>query len=184
MNSNQRVIKLNNIDEEKSVNDKLYGRNIPSFFLKPNFDFRPVPTKYTFFDFVTEKPKSKEEITPLNDYSVEKVFYPGDSKPPFSYFSKNIDHETNLRNQFMALQKNDQAFYVPSSNSDLYVSKGDVSSSDMMCRTPNFYKLPDEEIYLNSKKNLELKNMNSNLFNNNTRLNYYNDNRNNLNKNN
>ena len=40
---------------------------------------------------------------------------------PFSGFVENVDVESVLRNQIFALQKNDQAVYVPSSKSDLYM---------------------------------------------------------------
>jgi hypothetical protein len=56
------------------------------------------------------------------DYSTSKVFNPGNRGPTEFYF-KSIDQESRLRNQFMALQKADQAVYVPEVNSDLYQNK-------------------------------------------------------------
>ena len=66
--------------------------------------------------------KSQRKVNILNDYNPQKVFYPGDCKPPFFSILRNVDTETGLRNQFMALQKADQAVYVPQSTSDLYQS--------------------------------------------------------------
>ena len=54
-------------------------------------------------------------------YNVGLVFNPGDRMAPFAGFVENVDVESVLRNQIFALQKNDQAVYVPSSKSDLYV---------------------------------------------------------------
>ena len=182
MSSQERFLKINNIEEEQKINDKVYGRNVPSFFIKPNLDFRPISTKYSFFQMVHEHEKPKEEIKSLTDYSPSRIFYPGDSKPPFSYFAKNIDQETNLRNQFMALQKCDQAVYVPDSKSDLYNSFSNVSSTNFEYKEPSFYNLNDQEKYVSHK---EKHNFDNNfLFNNNTRLNNYkinNDKRNNKN---
>lgn len=180
MNSQQRFLKVNNIEQEKQLNDKLYGRNVPSFFLQPNLDFRPVSTKYSHFQIMDEYAKSNEKVNILSEYNPERVFYPGDSKPPFSYFARNIDKETDLRNQFMALQNADQAVYVPNSTSDLYNSLSNVSSTNTEYKDPAFYKLNDNEKYSNHKKT---NNFNNNkMFYNTTRLNNYNINNDNRNK--
>ena len=170
MNS-QRYLNHNNIQEEKLKNDKLYGRNVPSFFLQPNFDFRPISTKYSFFQIKDEYAKSNEKINILNDYDPKNVFFPGDSKPPFSYFARNVDTETDLRNQFMALQKCDQAVYVPNSRSDLYNSTSNISSTSNEYKEPQFYKLSDQEKYQGHSKISQFKS--NNLFHNNTRLSNY-----------
>tara|TARA_B100000963_G_scaffold4346_2_gene3343 strand:- start:1749 stop:2288 length:540 start_codon:yes stop_codon:yes gene_type:complete len=170
MNSH-RFLKHNNIKEEKLQNDKLYGRNVPSFFIQPNIDFRPISTKYSYFQIEDEYAKSNEKIKILNDYDPKNVFFPGDSKPPFSYFARNVDTETDLRNQFMALQKADQAVYVPSSTSDLYNSISNVSSRNED-KEPNFYKLTDNEKYQNHSKISQFRE--NSLFHNNTRLSNYN----------
>ena len=47
-------------------------------------------------------------------------YYPGTYKGPFTGFVNNIDNESILRNQFFALQNNEQSVYVPSSKSDMY----------------------------------------------------------------
>lgn len=170
--NNQRVLKHNNINEEKQINDKIYGRNVPSFFLQPNLDFRPISTKYSYFQFKDEYEKPNEKIQILNNYNPETVFYPGDCKAPFSYFSKNIDTETNLRNQFMALQKADQSVYVPNSTSDLYLSHSSVESTRKDNMKSEFYKLSDLEKYSNHSKISNFKD--KQLFNNDSRAINYN----------
>ena len=172
MNNKNRVVKQNNIEEEKRINDKIYGRNVPSFFMQPNLDFRPVSTKYSYFQFKDEYAKSNEKINIVNDYNPHKVFYPGDSKPPFSYYSRNVDTETGLRNQFMALQKADQAVYVPNSTSDLYYSQSHINSTTSEDQKSTFYNLTDSEKYSNHHKIAKFKN--NQLFNNNSRLDNYN----------
>jgi hypothetical protein len=56
------------------------------------------------------------------EYS-QKVFNPGD-RAPVEYFMKSVDVESKLRSQFMALQKADQAVYIPEVSSELYTAKG------------------------------------------------------------
>lgn len=90
-------------------------RNIPSRPLKPNFDFRPQPTKYTDFQVIDQ---TLESNVPLLKYP-KSGFNPGYRGPSDEFFEK-IDLESHLRNQYMALQRNPQAYYVPKLNSDLY----------------------------------------------------------------
>ena len=98
----------------KSSNDQIYKRNVPDKGLKPNFDYRPIPTKY-------EMPTAKPHQTPLLSYKLGETFNPGD-RGETDLFALNINKESELRNQFMALQRDTQAQYVPKSNSDLYVN--------------------------------------------------------------
>tara|TARA_B110000261_G_C12960057_1_gene308143 strand:- start:354 stop:776 length:423 start_codon:yes stop_codon:yes gene_type:complete len=98
----------------KISNDKIYKRNIPDKGLKPNFDYRPISTKY-------EIPIAKQPQTTLLSYKLGETFNPGD-RGETDLFALNINKESELRNQFMALQRDTQAQYVPNSNSDLYVN--------------------------------------------------------------
>lgn len=107
-----------NIDYDNELNKRLQSRVFPSRNLQPNFDFRPMSTKYQKFPVLNEVQYPKMEN--MNKYNPEKVFYPGTSKAPVHYALDNVDTESKLRNQFFALQRNDQAFYIPSVNSSLY----------------------------------------------------------------
>jgi hypothetical protein len=98
----------------KVSNDQIYRRNIPDKGLKPNFDFRPVSTKY-------ETPPAKPPQTKLLNYKLGTTFNPGD-RGETDLYALNINKESELRNQFMALQRDTQAQYVPDANSDLYVN--------------------------------------------------------------
>jgi hypothetical protein len=103
------------------VNDRLFTRYFPDSPLAPNFDPRPVPTKYAHFPIINRRTPAKETIQYNVDYSLRKNFNPGTSKAPPSGFFNNVDIETVLRNQGIALQHGaDQGVYVPSSTSDLY----------------------------------------------------------------
>lgn len=109
-----------NNDKLDIMNKKLYNRNIPSNLLEPNFDPRPVSTKYANMPILDP---IKESTEPKNNYMIynnNQTFFPGTSKPHFNGYASKITDENILRNQYFALQKADQAIYVPSSKSDLY----------------------------------------------------------------
>jgi hypothetical protein len=103
------------------VNDKIYERYFPSQQLKPLYEDRPVSTKYSFFQVIEEREKPNTEINKYNTYS-SQVFNPG-SRGEVDFFFKEIDTESKLRNQFMALQKSNQSVYVPDLKSSLYVNE-------------------------------------------------------------
>jgi hypothetical protein len=84
--------------------------------LRPNLDFRSVPTRATLYPTIDNRPKYKGKYL---DYSVERTFAPVHAKGPVQGF--NVDDETRLKNQYFALQHGaEQSIYVPSSTSDLY----------------------------------------------------------------
>ena len=94
-------------DRVDELNTRIQSRFVPDNVLRPNYDPRPVSTKYALFPTIDRKIPSKE--------------YLGTSEAINSPFIRNIDTETILRNQTVALQNGiGQSVYVPSSNSDLY----------------------------------------------------------------
>jgi hypothetical protein len=105
-------------DRVNELNTRLGSRQFPDIALQPNFEPRPLSTKYTFNPSYS---KPTVRIQRNVDHVVELNFNPGSSRAPPQGFLNNIDKETILRNQVFALQHGaDQAIYVPSSNSDLY----------------------------------------------------------------
>lgn len=105
------------------LNQRYMDRQFPDIALKPQFDIRAVPTKYSHFPIIDRRTckKQAEPLTQYLDHSQETNFCPNISQGPYSGFSNNIQVESSLRNQFFALQRGaDQGVYVPSSNSDLY----------------------------------------------------------------
>jgi hypothetical protein len=71
----------------------------------PIIETRPVPTV---------------GIKSYQEYTTESVFNPGNAKAPWRGWADRVNVESSLRNQFFALQRNDNAVYVPNSTSDLY----------------------------------------------------------------
>ena len=130
-----------NIDYDNELNTRLNGRIFPSQSLPPLFEVRPVSTKYTFFQTVEERPFSMTPIIKYNQYNQETTFNPG-NRAPIDYFMNNVDTESKLRNQFMALQKSIQSTYVPELNSSLYennmVYKKEYAQTE--CKTNTMHK--------------------------------------------
>jgi hypothetical protein len=108
-----------NLEYDDELNKRLNTRHFPSQSLPPLFEVRPVSTKYTFFQTIEERPTQKINPLQYKMYSPESTFNPG-SRAPTDYFLNNIDTESTLRNQFMALQKSNQSVYLPELSSSLY----------------------------------------------------------------
>lgn len=104
-------------DRVDELNTRIQSRFAPDNALRPNYDPRPVSTKYSLFPIIDRKTPTKEYLKPSTEYL-------GDSFSPLinnSPFLRNVDTETILRNQTVALQNGiGQSVYVPSSKSDLY----------------------------------------------------------------
>ena len=101
------------------LNSRILDRVRPDSILAPNFDVRPVPTKYSRFPVIDRFTMPKVGIRPEADYSVDR-FAPTQSRGPVSGFFTHVDDESGLRNQFFAIQSAPQAAYIPDSKSDLY----------------------------------------------------------------
>lgn len=102
------------------LNDRIASRYFSDKPLQPNYNPRPIPTKYSIFPIINRRKEVKENLVNYPDYNGYDNFNPGSAKAPISGIVNNIDTETILRNQAFALQKADQHIYVPSSQSDLY----------------------------------------------------------------
>lgn len=103
------------------INERIGSRQFSDQPLAPNFDPRPVMTKYMKFPALDRIAPASEIIQPSVEHNVHSNFSPATQNgPPNTYF-RNIDVETTLRNQTVSLQRGaTQGVYVPSSNSDLY----------------------------------------------------------------
>jgi hypothetical protein len=123
------------------LNDRMKERQFPDSPLEPMFAPRSVPTKYSHFPIINRRKTMNEPVIPYLDYNTIN-FNPGTQRAPPSGMLKNIDTETVLRNQTMALQKADQSVYVPSSTSDLYnvsiVSKPGEQTHPLLFERPTF----------------------------------------------
>jgi hypothetical protein len=103
------------------LNDRMVSRQFSDSPLQPNFDPRPVPTKYAHFPIINRRTPLKEPVIPYLDYNSSVNFNPGTQRAPPSGYINSVNIENRLRNQYFALQHGgDQGVYVPSSSSDLY----------------------------------------------------------------
>lgn len=107
-----------NVDK---INERMYSRNIPSESLQPNLSFRPAQTKCTFMPIIDKSEGCLTKAYAL--YDTTRVFNPGNTKGPWSGYMANIDNESDLRNQFFAIQQNIMAKWIPTSDDNLYKMK-------------------------------------------------------------
>jgi len=103
------------------LNDRIAQRNMVDTPLEPNFAPRATPTKCVLFPAFDQRPLSTVDKASYPTYNQAAHFNPGSDRAPSSGYRNNIDLETVLRNQTVALQHGaSQGVYVPSSKSDLY----------------------------------------------------------------
>jgi hypothetical protein len=126
-------------DRVEELNKRLVSRQYPDKPLPPNYDPRPVPTKYSRFPIIDRKAPIKER---LHNYDLDdSSFYPTSTNGPPNTFLKNVDTETFLRNQTVALQHGaSMGVYVPSSQSDLYKASVPASSLPMIQPHPQLFE--------------------------------------------
>jgi hypothetical protein len=102
------------------LNDRIGSRYFPDSPLQPNFDPRPIPTKYSLFPIINRRTPLKEPVVPYLDYNVIN-FNTGSQRAPPSGYVNNIDLENELRNQNSALQHGTfEGVYIPSVKSEIY----------------------------------------------------------------
>lgn len=103
------------------LDTRLGERHFPDRPLQPNFNFRPVATKYAYLPMIDRRTKPQVPIKWEEQYNTATNFSPATSNGPVATYLANIDLETVLQNRHVALQHGaDQGKYVPSSSSDLY----------------------------------------------------------------
>ena len=155
-------------DNQAQMNRQLYERNVPSQMLQPYLDVRPLSTKYTFLPIVDPRVSIKTPLIQQPTYNIKHTFNPGNTKGPWSGFSSQVEEESSLRNQYFALQKCNQAVYVPNSDSDLYKAPVFLKKSDdvLLGKTPFLFQ---EETYLSPNSGMGEK-KDTSLFLNNTRM--------------
>ena len=100
---------------------RLAERQFPDRPLQPNFDFRPIPTKYSYMPVIDRRTRPEVPIVDQGFYNTATNFSPATRNGPVASYLANIDLETVLQNRHVALQHGaDQGIYVPSSKSNLY----------------------------------------------------------------
>lgn len=157
-----------NFERVEELNDRITSRQFPDSPLQPNFDPRPVPTKYAHFPIINRRTPLKEPVVPYLDYNLQANFNPGTQRAPPSGYMNNVDVENRLRNQHFALQHGaEQGIYVPSSKSDLYNVRLPLGSQQEPQPYPNLFQKHDFDQSLHP--NLIESNIGKNLLYNHTR---------------
>lgn len=164
-------ITLQNHQNQNAINQNIYQRNIPSENMQVSLPQRSVSTKYAHFPILDSRRESNVLLNYARPYDNNQMFFPGTRKPHFCGFAQNVDLESNLRNQFFALQKADQANYVPNSNSNMYENHINFTTTnknldnellfnneDFDNFNPNLSNKIGNEIFLNSTR-VQLKNL-------------------------
>jgi len=144
---------------------RLAERQFPDRPLQPNFDFRPVPTKYSYMPVIDRRAKPQVPIVKYDLHNTATNFSPATRNGPVGSYLANIDLETVLQNRHVSLQHGaDQGVYVPHSSSDLYGFSAVGRQEDMGERSMIFDKYS-----LNTKVSDVARQVGNDTFHNNTR---------------
>jgi|APCry1669189733_1035249.scaffolds.fasta_scaffold06531_1 hypothetical protein len=136
-------------DRTEELNVRILERFEPTQQLKPNFDPRPVPTKYSLFPIFDRRTPSNVQFNNYLDYNPEQSFNPGNDKGPVDGFINHVDVETELRNQTRKINRDDIGLeYIPSTNSDLYISQKLEGSQQMVEERELLFKKFDFSNYI------------------------------------
>ena len=131
-------------DAMGDINKGVYKRNIPSEIIYGELSHRPEPTKYVLLSDMVKNNSKDVTIPPIQgEYSVSSVFNPGDRKAPWVGYSGNVDTESTLRNQFMALGRNDRSQWIPESRSDMYRDYSPPSAEKEIQPFPRLFSKPN-----------------------------------------
>ena len=164
-----KIIYQNNerVDE---LNDRIRERQFSDRPLAPNFNARPINTKYSRFPIIDRRANENVPIYQKSMHSVTSNFNPATRNGPPDFYFNNVDTETMLRNQNVALQKGaNQGIYVPSSNSDLYrVNISNVSEQNTQAH-PHPHLFNGFTFTNNREQKVNSINIGKDIFNNHTR---------------
>ena len=139
-----REVVVGQFERLDEINNRINSRRFSDYPLEPNFSPRPVSTKYSLMPVMAKNsnPEPTVPIQPQLEHIIQMNFNPATRNGPFKTYARNVDTETVLRNQTMALQKSSQSVYVPSSTSDLYnvsvVSRPVFQPYSHLFDTPSF----------------------------------------------
>ena len=93
-----------NLGRNSELSERMAQRNVPSAPLQPQFSLRPVSTKYALLPVVDRRAPASVPIKVEPTYSTRRIFNPGTAQAPWSGFATNVNKESELRDQFFALQ--------------------------------------------------------------------------------
>ena len=112
-----------NMERTDELNTRINDRSCTANTLPAMYDVRPISTKFDLMPITDRQPVSSVPVQKQPVFNTEQSFYPGTQQGPWSGMASNVNLESELRNQTIALQNNPIATYVPSSNRDLYVNE-------------------------------------------------------------
>jgi hypothetical protein len=132
-------------DRTEELDQRIIERNFSDQPLQPYYDIRSITTRQQTLPIVLKRQNTdpKVSLNTYSEYDPNKVFSPiskNGGGGPFNTFSKNINIETSLKNQYCKLEYGgSQNLYVPSSTSDLYVNNVPISNKNSPQPFPNLF---------------------------------------------
>jgi len=124
--SSRNIIQGSDIDFNRDrqfgdeINDRMSRRIIPDNVLQPNFDPRPVSTKYSLFPIIDRCTEATITKNKHDAYTPSSNFNPGDSAP-VNGFLDNVCIESELRGNPYKLTGGDLGHkFIPSTSGPLY----------------------------------------------------------------
>jgi hypothetical protein len=147
----------------EEINNKIYQRFVPSHSLPPNLSVYPVPTKYVKLGITDNHPHQNTIQNNYQNFQCNTMFCPTLKNGNYNGYSNNIHLESELRNQFVALQKCDAAEYIPNYKSQLFHYSINYTDN----KNIPFDYLFNNSIYMPFQTNVVTQN--NSLFNNHTR---------------
>ena len=150
MESHTNVIYRKTDDHLETMNKSILKRNFPDVALKPNFDLRPVNTRYT----MNKNPAFSSDGTdrPYLEHYVESNFAPCHANGPVKLCNSQIQLENELRGQNVPLHRGDLALkYIPNHNSDMYRVQVPITSHEkqpypLLFTSMSFDKTPHQNV--------------------------------------
>ena len=165
----ERGIVYGQFDRTVELDQRIAARQFSDQPLAPNFDPRPVSTKYAIMPILESRAAPTIAIEPTTPFQLESNFNPGTHRPPPNTYLKTIDTDSVLKNMTTSLQKGaNQATYVPTPHSNLY--KIQVPTNDRAPTHPGLFTGYDVQTLKNTRTaNFQSFNQ-QNTFNNHTRV--------------
>jgi len=170
--SDENIIKGSDITFERErdagdeINYRMSRRIIPDNTLQPNFDPRPVSTKYSRFPIIDRRIQPTIVNNRYDAYSPSVNFNPGDSAPG-NGFLDNIGIESELRGNFYKLTGGDLGNkFIPSISGPLY---SNAVGNPLEVRDQKHHLLFKKDEYRQTVSNVD-PSIGKDIFHNNTRV--------------
>jgi len=148
------------------INDRMSMRIVPDTGLQPNFDPRPVSTKYSLFPIIDRRTEATVMKEYHDAYTPSSNFNPGDSAP-VNGFLDNVSIESELRGNSYKLTGGDLGHkFIPSTSGPLY---NNMVGNPLDIADSTHHLLFKKEEYVQSVSNLH-PSIGKDIFHNNTRV--------------